>query len=164
MPRSRYHLGRAALAAALLLLFPPAATAGAARETATERAYANAINDVRTAHGLRALEEEAALVESAREHSADMVENQYFAHGVNWWKRLVRSGASGTHLGENLGWCATQACPGASPESLIKAWLASPDHRATVLSPAFRRLGVGVSIGPFHGWKWAVVVTADFDG
>jgi len=150
--------------AALLPLYPANATAHAVRETATERAYAEAINRVRTAHGLRALEEETALVESAREHSADMVANQYFAHGVNWWKRLVRAGASGTHLGENLGWCAIQACPGAAPDSLIQMWLASPDHRATLLSPAFRRLGVGVSHGPFHGWKSAVIVTTDFDG
>jgi hypothetical protein len=32
------------------------------------------------------------------------------------------------------------------------------------LDPNFRHLGVGISIGPFRGWKTAVVVTTDFDG
>jgi uncharacterized protein YkwD len=40
--------------------------------TAAERAYATAINDVRTAHGLDTLTEDPALVESSRRHSADM--------------------------------------------------------------------------------------------
>jgi uncharacterized protein YkwD len=156
------RVARAALVAALLSLAP--ASAHAARETATERAYAAAINAVRSHHGIPPLEEDAGLVESAREHSADMVANHYFAHGANWWKRLVEAGASGPHLGENLGWCALRFCPGASPERLIRMWLASPEHRATLLNPAFRHLGVGVSIGPFRGWKSAAVVTTDFDG
>jgi uncharacterized protein YkwD len=161
MSGNRYHLGRAALVAALLCLAPASAAANVSRETATERAYATAINAVRSDHGVRTLEEDAALVESAREHSADMVANQYFAHGTSWWRRLVQAGA---HLGENLGWCALKFCPGASPERLMRMWLASPQHRATLLNPAFRHLGVGISIGPFRGWKSAAVVTTDFDG
>lgn len=162
MSGNRHHGGRAALAAALLFLAPSGAQA--ARETSTERAYASAINSVRSDHGLPLLEEDAALVESSREHSADMVANQYFAHGANWWKRLVDAGAAGPHLGENLGWCALRVCPGASPERLIRMWLASPEHRATLLNPAYRHLGVGISIGPFRGWRAAAVVTTDFDG
>jgi uncharacterized protein YkwD len=164
MSGNRYHIGRAALVAALLFLAPASARANVARETATERAYASAINSVRSDHGLSTLEERAALVESAREHSADMLANRYFAHGANWWKRLVEAGAPGPHLGENLGWCALQFCPGATPERLIRMWLASPEHRATLLNPAFRHLGVGISIGPFRGWRTAAVVTTDFDG
>jgi uncharacterized protein YkwD len=164
MSGNRYHVGRAALVAALLCLAPASAAANVARETATERAYATAINAVRSDHGVRTLEEDAALVESAREHSADMVANQYFAHGTSWWRRLVQAGAPGPHLGENLGWCALKFCPGASPERLMRMWLASPEHRATLLNPAFRHLGVGISIGPFRGWKSAAVVTTDFDG
>lgn len=164
MSGNRYHIARAALAAALFFLAPASAPANAARETAIERAYAGAINDVRSQYGLPALEEAPALVAAAREHSADMVANRYFAHGANWWRRLVQAGAPGPHLGENLGWCALQLCPGGSPERLIRMWLASPDHRANLLNPAFRHLGVGISFGPFRGWKSAAVVTTEFDG
>ena len=144
---------------AALLSSPPAAAV-----TAAERAYATAINDVRTANGLDTLTEDPALVESSRRHSADMLANQYFAHGDGWLRRLLRAGADGPYFGENLGWCATRACLKGSPRRVIKAWLASPVHRQNMLDPHFRHLGVGISVGPFRGWKTAVVVTTDFDG
>src|ERR1700750_2094515 len=90
----------AALVAALITIQTAQARPGS---SSTERAYATAINDVRRAHGLNPLTQEQALFESARGHSADMVDNHYFAHGGDWWKRLVQAGSTGPRLGENLG-------------------------------------------------------------
>jgi uncharacterized protein YkwD len=41
-------------------------------------------------------------------------------------------------------------------------WLASPGHRANLLRPGFRRLGLGIATGSFPGQAGATVVTADF--
>jgi uncharacterized protein YkwD len=43
--------------------------------------------------------------------------------------------------------------PGDRPSSVVAAWLASPAHRANLLSPRFHRVGVGDANG---------LVTADF--
>ena len=42
--------------------------------------------------------------------------------------------------------------------------LASPAHRAVLLRPGFRRVGVGAYQGNFAGRHDALVVTADFAG
>jgi uncharacterized protein YkwD len=148
----------AALAAALL------SSPAAAAATEAEQAYADAINVVREAHGLDPLAEDATLARTADRHSADMVANQYFAHGEGWVQRLVRAGAHGPQVGENLGWCAARSCLAGSPRRVIQAWLASPLHRRNMLDPRFRHIGVGIAVGPFRGWPTAVVVTTDFDG
>src|SRR3954453_12196380 len=96
--------GAAALVAAALVTaaIQPAVSRGdGARETAVERAYASAINDVRAAHGLTRLTVDASLVTSSRGHSSDMVDNQYFAHGAHWWKRLGPTVSASPYLGEN---------------------------------------------------------------
>jgi uncharacterized protein YkwD len=41
-------------------------------------------------------------------------------------------------------------------------WLASPDHRANLLKPDYRRIGIGVAYGTFHGNDGAAVIAADF--
>jgi uncharacterized protein YkwD len=43
-------------------------------------------------------------------------------------------------------------------------WLASPGHRANLLKPSYRRIGVGVARGTFQGYAGASIVTADFGG
>jgi uncharacterized protein YkwD len=43
-------------------------------------------------------------------------------------------------------------------------WLASPGHRANLLKPSYRRIGLGIARGPFQGQPAASVVTADFGG
>jgi uncharacterized protein YkwD len=46
----------------------------------------------------------------------------------------------------------------------VAAWLASPEHRANLLRPSFRRVGLGDLAGTFQGYPGAQVVTADFVG
>jgi uncharacterized protein YkwD len=43
-------------------------------------------------------------------------------------------------------------------------WLASPPHRANLLRPGFRTVGVGVARGTFQGYAGALLVTTDFAG
>ena len=98
-----------------------------------------------------------------------MVTNGFFAHeskgGAPFWKRLKlfytpRSNA--WTVGENL------AMFGGSPPSataVVEAWLASPPHRANLLSSRFAEAGLGVlydpAAGGVYGGEPTWVITLD---
>ncbi|HEY5661788.1 MAG TPA: CAP domain-containing protein [Gaiellaceae bacterium] len=116
------------------------------------------MNAVRKSHGLRPLRVDFHLVSAARGHSSDMMRRQYFAHGAVAG-RAVAAGAHGPLFGEDLAW-ATRI----TANWVVGAWLASPEHRAILLRPGFRRVGIGYAFGTFIGHGGAGVVTADFAG
>jgi uncharacterized protein YkwD len=142
------------------LLFAGAATASAAGLTSTEAGLLGAVNQTRAAYGLAPVRFDATLERAARAHSADMLRHAYFAHGA-FAQRLQAFGARGPFVGENLAWGSGNL---AAPGSIVSAWLASPEHRANLLRPTFRWIGIGALAGTFQGHAGAVVVTADFGG
>jgi uncharacterized protein YkwD len=87
-----------------------------------------------------------------------MLHRQYFAHGSVAGRALAQ-GARGPVFGEDLAWGT-----GANARWVVDQWLASPSHRAVLLRPGFRRVGIGISLGTFAGHGGATVVTADFAG
>jgi uncharacterized protein YkwD len=139
------------------LLFGVAGTAGASRLTASETSLLSVINATRISHGLAPLRLDSRLQRTARTHSADMLRHQYFAHGA-FTARVLASGAAGPVFGEDLAWGPLSAT------WVVTHWLASPEHRAILLRPGFRRIGVGAYEGTFAGHPGALVVTADFAG
>ena len=118
------------------------------------------MNDARRAHGLPPLRFDGRLHQAARAHSRDMVRRTYFAHG-SVFDRLRRFRVRAPVLGENLAWGSGDL---AQPSAIVRAWLESPPHRATLLRPGFRRVGVGAIAAQFLGIDGATVVTADFAG
>jgi uncharacterized protein YkwD len=154
--RSRFvtHL----VVAVLAVCFAPAAFA--AGPTSAERVLLEEVNRTRAAHQLAPLRLDATLQRAARSHSLDMLERNYFSHG-SVAERLRSFGAKGPRLGENLAWGAGSA---ADARSIVRMWLSSPPHRANLLRPGFRRIGVGAVVGAFAGYADVRVVTADFAG
>ena len=142
---------------AFLLCLGLAASASARGLTSPESSVLRAMNAVRASHGLAHLRVDYRLERVARAHSVDMLRHQYFAHGAVS-ARLNSSGAAGPLFGENL------AFGPVSSSWVVNAWLASPEHRAILLRPGFRRVGVGAMIGTFEGAGGTFVVTADFAG
>jgi uncharacterized protein YkwD len=143
------------VAAAILLA--TAAVASARRLSASEWSILHAMNQARMSRGLRPLRLDFRLERTAQAHSEDMLDHQYFSHGA-FATRVLQSGAAGPDYGENLAW---------GPDSalwVVSQWLASPGHRANLLRPGFRRVGVGTATGTFDGQAGALVVTADFAG
>jgi uncharacterized protein YkwD len=126
----------------------------------------HAINHVRTSHGMARLRGAHALRSAALRHSQDMVARDYFAHtsptGSTFTYRILRSGFVSGHVwraGETLAWgVGSRASAGAT----VAAWLNSPVHRAIMLSPGFRWVGIGRECGRFVGHPDACVWTADF--
>jgi uncharacterized protein YkwD len=86
-----------------------------------------------------------------------MLRRGYFAHG-SLAARMQASHARGPLFGEDLAWGPADAA------WVVTQWLASPEHRANLLRPGFRRVGVGTVRGTFGGYSGALVVTADFAG
>lgn len=125
-----------------------------------------AINKVRRAHGLRPVAPSPRLHWAARHHSSDMLAHDYFAHtsptGSTLYERIVGSGFRTVgywQAGETLAWGTGTW---GAPAYVVKMWMASPEHRAILLSPLFRLVGVGRAQGTFMGHRGADVWTADW--
>ena len=86
-----------------------------------------------------------------------MAEHQYFSHvdrlGRSSFDRLRAAGYRGGLLGENI----AGGNPGAA--ATFAQWLASPPHRANVLTAGFRAIGIGRATveGSLLGTYWVTV-------
>ena len=141
-----------------MLALAPGAVASPARSS--EAGVLAAVNVARAAHGLRPLRLDLTLRSAARSHSADMLRLNYFAHGA-FAARMAAFHVQGRQAGENLAWGSG---PYGQAGAMISEWLASPEHRANLLSPVYSRIGIGLVRGTFQGTAGATVVTADFAG
>ena len=116
------------------------------------RATLCTLNAQRERHGLRPLKLNKRLSKAARRHARDMVRRDYFAHdslgGGTFLDRIRRSGylkgARSWSVGENLAWGSNER---SAPRTITSMWMNSAGHRANILSPAFREVGIGFSIG-----------------
>jgi uncharacterized protein YkwD len=142
----------------IFALLGPAAGAQAGTLSGSEASLLQTMNSVRASHGLAPLRVDVRLVRAARGHSADMIRRQYFAHG-SVAGRALAAGARGPLFGEDLAWTTALTA-----QWVVNTWLNSPTHRAVLLRPGFKRVGIGISYGPFAGHSGAGVVTADFAG
>ena len=171
------------LAVCAVAVLPTAAADAAKRKAKVECANAHVepapgnLADVRAAvlclhnrdravHGLPALRENAKLRRAAEGHSADMVEQSYFAHdslsGADMAERILRTGYArgrGWSLGENIAWGTGSL---ATPAEIQRAWMESPGHRANILRRQFREIGIGVVVGAPVGSGGGATYTADF--
>jgi uncharacterized protein YkwD len=148
-----------ALFAAVLLGILLVPAAGAAPEASSEASVLQAVNAARRAHGLLPLHVDSRLRAAARSWSGSLLRANAFTHGD--FAGRMRSFHVFGLSGENLAWGTGSY---ASAGSVVAMWLASPGHRANMLRPAFRRIGIGIARGTFQGNPGASIVTADFGG
>jgi uncharacterized protein YkwD len=126
------------------------------------------LNQIRRAHGLAPLMLNTALSAAAGQHSAEMLADGYFAHnsadGSAFWKRIERYYPPAQYrfwsVGENLLW--SSGLLGA--KRALDLWMASPEHRANILAPSWREIGIAAvykadAPGPFGGHSVTVVAT-----
>ena len=141
-------------------LFAAPGAFAAKGSTTSERNLLAAVNATRATYGLQPLHLDSTLQTAARAHSIDMLRHDYFAHG-NFAGRMVAFHVHGPTAGENLAW-GSGAYGRAG--TIVREWLASPEHRANLLRPGYARIGIGLVRGSFLGNGGATVVTADFAG
>jgi len=130
--------------------------AGAQPGQASHRALARAtlclLNKQRRLHHLKGLKMSKRLGQAARGHSVEMARVHYFSHnsfsGATFLDRIRRSGylhlARRWSVGENIAWGTGGL---STPRSIVRAWMHSPGHRANILQPSFRHIGIGISFG-----------------
>lgn len=146
-----------ALVVAMFVLAP---AAGASSYSSSELGMVRMINQIRADHILPPLRVDSKLRRAARAHSMDMLAHGYFGHGA-FATRIRSFGVRGRVVGENLAWGTGRS---GSASSVLRMWLRSPEHRRNLLRPTFRRIGLGMPIGSFAGYRGARMVTADFAG
>ena len=138
--------------------------AGVANATATltrsESSLLTAMNEVRLANGLQPLRADMRLERAARAHSSKMLRTGTFFHGA-FNARIRRMGVHARRVGENLAWDQGSL---SAARSIVAMWLASPPHRANLLRPGYRIVGVGALRGTFAGHRHTLMVTTDFAG
>jgi uncharacterized protein YkwD len=104
------------------------------------------INARRARAGLQPLTENLLLQRAAELHSLDMAARDFFEHGnpdgVQPDARIVRQGYPPILVGENLAWGETVK---SSPAVIVAMWMKSPGHRANILEPGYREIGVGLA-------------------
>jgi uncharacterized protein YkwD len=143
-----------------LILAGTADASATAHLTRSESALLTAMNEVRVAHGLRPLRADTRLETAARGHSRSMLRTGTFAHGA-FNVRIRRVGVRARRVGENLAWGAGAY---GRAQTIVQMWLASPAHRANLLRPGYRIVGVGAIKGCFNGQRGTLMVTTDFAG
>jgi uncharacterized protein YkwD len=156
------------------LLVPQAGSAGrnsgVTRVTTLDAALVVQVNAFRAAHGLTPLRVSPFLAAAARAHSTQMARRGYFSHnsanGSPFSSRIATyypaRGYRSWTVGENLLW----ASPDVGAARALRLWLSSPPHRANLLNPAWREIGlaaVHATRAPgVYGNSPTTIVTADF--
>jgi uncharacterized protein YkwD len=140
-------------------VFAAVPSAFAGHRASTQASLLHAVNAARASHHLAPLHLDASLARAARAHTTEMLRGNVFSHG-DFYGRMVAFHLSGI-LGENLAWGSGSY---GEAQSIVQEWLASPPHRANLLRPGYRRLGLGLATGSFQGTPDATIVTADFGG
>lgn len=116
-------------------------------------------NAERAAAGLRPLAWNARLAAAADSHARDMVVRAYFAHvspeGAGPAQRIAAAGYAASLVGENLAWGEGRL---ATPSVTVRGWMDSPGHRANLLRPDFREVGIALVRGDPTGRRRADVV------
>lgn len=116
-----------------------------AHRAKNEEAVFRLANAARARAGLPALRAEDRLRAAARDHSRDMAKRDFCAHenpdGLTPADRMNAKGYPAPGA-ENV------ARGQKTPQEVMDSWLKSPGHRANLLNPDFRALGVGAFFGP----------------
>jgi uncharacterized protein YkwD len=111
------------------------------------------LNRARHRHGLRHLHGNGRLQRAAQRHTTYMGRHHCFSHNCpgepSFVARLrhvhyIVNGLRFWSVGENIAWGGGS---GGTPKAIVKSWMHSPPHRANILSPQFRQLGVGFAPG-----------------
>jgi uncharacterized protein YkwD len=166
-------LAAAVAAAALIPASPAQAAPCAGADTVPSAANASQVrsatlcllNAERGRHGRAPLRHNDGLALAGRRHARDMVSRRYFAHssraGRSFDQRIksagyLRGARSGAVMGENLGWGTGSL---ATPRAMVRSWMGSPGHRANILRPAFREVGIAVVTRTPGGVRGATYAT-----
>lgn len=131
------------IAGLLMATVPASGVASASRSSwacyehkDSEKSFTRKMNNARDSHNTGKLYLDKQLSKVARRHARTMaLDNDLFHSNMNQLGQRVTRWRT---LGENVGM-------GGSVDSLHKAFMASPGHKANILYGSFKHVGVGTS-------------------
>ncbi len=111
-------------------------------------------NYERCLQGIAPLAQNSLLDAAAQGHSDAMVKQKFLDHtnpyaGSSPMDRVTAAGYAWSVVGENI------ARGPNSPKIVVASWMASDEHRAHILNPAFVDMGIGV-----NGLTWTQMFAA----
>lgn len=110
--------------------------------TITSQNLIELTNAVRQKYGLNNLAINPKLELAAQAKAQDMLIKNYFAHqspdGRSPWYWFSENGYQYLYAGENL------AINFVNSDEVVNAWLNSPSHRANILNPNYKEIGIAV--------------------
>jgi uncharacterized protein YkwD len=118
------------------------------------------INNFRAQNGAGPLQVSVTLQNASQWMSADMAAKNYFSHtdslGRSAFQRMAAFGYPYAPAGENL------AAGYSGAQNTFNQWQGSTGHRANMLNPGYRVIGIGRAYSQTspYGWYW----TTDFGG
>jgi len=164
-------VGKAGAATGAASLLAPTGACGPAADRAgldlvhAEKAMLCLTNYARLRSGLRPLTLSRRLERVAEAKLATDIACNEFSHtpcNVSFTRTFAPylADAGAYDIGENIFWTTDGS---GTPRQTMIAWLTSPDHRANILNPAFRDLGVGYLPGQaFQGATGATLWSQEF--
>lgn len=108
------------------------------------------INTERAQNGEEPLGADPRLQQAAESHGREMISADYFDHvspsGLTPVERIRTTGyipnsEVGYVIGENLAWGTLSL---STPQAIVNAWIASPEHLANILESKYRDTGIDV--------------------
>ena len=107
-------------------------------------------NIERSIRGLPSLILDPQLERAARTKALDMFEKQYFEHisptGASAGDLATKENYGFIYIGENLALGNFE-----NDRDLVAAWIASPGHKANIINPKYKNIGVATLRGVFEG-------------
>ena len=115
------------------------------------------INKERAKTGLRALKVHADLEQSAQRYAEQMLAQEFFSHtdpaGKTLRDRMEVSGYQKSFYDQTC-FCTTRTTMGENiaqgqktPAEVVRDWMASPSHKAAILTAGFTDTGIGIRSG-----------------
>ncbi|SES09731.1 CAP domain-containing protein [Psychrobacillus sp. OK032] len=105
-------------------------------------------NQERAKAGLKALQIDTKLTQSAQAKSQDMKNKNYFSHTSPTYgspfEQMKSFGVSYKSAAENI------AKGQRSATEVVKAWMASPGHKKNIMNPSYTHIGVGLSDSGYY--------------
>lgn len=119
-------------------------------ETAPVKALLKRINGARAAENTGAVAIDPGLTKVAQAHADAMMKARLLGHDVGNGdpaSRVTDAGLKWKLVGENVAKAKTE-------RAAHRAIYASPSHRANVLDPRFKKVGLGIAVDPGTGYMW----------
>lgn len=115
------------------------------------------LNAARQAAGLAPLSLSNRLTAVAQDHSCDQAVTMRMGHvgsdGSSLGQRMARGAVPGRAFAENVGMGLPTA------EAMVAGWMNSAPHRANILNPAYRAVGLAVSRDVAGRPYWTLTLT-----